>query len=377
MKGIISSGSIFHSNYLAKAMQENKMLKKYIVGNHKKVDLGVKKEFIKNISIQNYIGYILRNFPIIGKKVCYNYVSDNIFDVLAKKHLDDVNFYIGFNNYSLKQMKKMKKENNTILFLDQRIVHVNTELELANKYFKKIPSNLGKKIVLKKKEEYEIADYIFVGSNYVKDTFINNGISKEKIIVVPYGYDPNVFYNEKKRKAIKNKLNIVFVGQIGIRKGVNYLLEAIKILKEKKYDINLTLAGNIDSNFKAEFEKYKKYITYKSYLSNDQLRELYNESDIMVFPSLWEGSARVLYDSAACGVVNIASVSSGSIIEDGVDGLIIKEISVQGIIEQINKVYNNTSELERLRKNSLMKIKKFTWNEYGNNVIKEIKCRVR
>lgn len=378
IKGVVSSGAKFHSVNTSEGLYKNNMLDKYIISerNIQRVNKFIPNQYIIYTKIPFIIGGILRKAPLVGKIIPYNIISDVLFDEIASKFLKksaDIDYFLGFNNYCLKQMIKLKSQGIKVI-LDQRIAHVNKEIEIYMEEFNKLPNNLSKFMINRKLKEYEVADYILVGSEFVKDTFIENGIQEEKIKVVNYGYDPKVFkVNDVKKNDKDTNLKAIFVGQVGYRKGVKYLLQAIKNLADNNINVELTLVGNIDENFKDYFEKFSNLVTYKPFMDIDDLVKEYNKNDIFIFPSLCEGSARVTYEAAACGLPLLVTHSSGSIVKNNETGIIIEEKSVESIEKALKRLNEDRELINRLRRNILNEIKSYTWEQYHNNLCKIIR----
>lgn len=80
--------------------------------------------------------------------------------------------------------------------------------------------------------EYEAVDAIAVPTLFVAGTFIRRGIPKERLIINPYGVDLPCFIQPFPRR-VAQPLQILFVGQVGICKGVPWLLRAFARLDVK------------------------------------------------------------------------------------------------------------------------------------------------
>jgi glycosyltransferase involved in cell wall biosynthesis len=87
--------------------------------------------------------------------------------------------------------------------------------------------------------EYTLADYHCVASTIVRDQLVAEGINPQRIGVVPYGADPEIFHKrghsaKRGRSAPANKTarSAVFAGQLVLRKGLKTLLDALEILPE-------------------------------------------------------------------------------------------------------------------------------------------------
>lgn len=374
LKGIVSVGTKFHAYYTAQSLLKCDKLKTLICGRKHKCNLPSEK--VINISIPQYLGIGIRKIKILNRLFNYNIISDLLFDKLAVRKLavrklHNVDFFIGFNNYVLYQFKYLK-DKNVKMFLDQRTAHGNYEKEIGLLEYGKVPKNLSKKMLKRKEDEIEMADYILVPSKFVYQTMVENNVEKEKLILLPYGYNENLFYNKNIRSR-KETLNLIFVGSICHRKGCKYLLEAYSELR-KEIDITLTMVGNIEPEFEKVFNNYRSIIEYKGYVNNEKLVELYNKADIFIFPSLCEGSALVTYEALACGLPLIVTYNTGSVIEDGKEGYVIQPRSIDEIKKSIIKMYNDRDLVDKMSQQALKTVKDFTWDKYAenlNNIIKK------
>lgn len=213
-------------------------------------------------------------------------------------------------------------------------------------------------------EEFELADYVILNSQFAKETFLKYGFSESKIIMIPRGVDTN-YYNpslEKKGAVFR----VVFVGMLCIRKGVQYLLEAWKRLNLK--DAELLLVGSVHDEIKPVLKKYSSINNLKITGFVKDPVELYNNASIFVFPSLDEGSAKVTYEAMACGLPVITTPNAGSLITDGVDGFLVKIRDIDVIEEKILFLYNNRDISKTMGETARKNIGPFTWKRYGNTL---------
>ncbi|MEL7035733.1 MAG: glycosyltransferase [Cyanobacteria bacterium J06592_8] len=176
---------------------------------------------------------------------------------------------------------------------------------------------------------------IITSSHWSKQGFINSGADPERIVVVPLGIDPQVYFplNRDKRQALRQKMgwndSFVFLN-IGVmwneRQGVDRLLKAFAILTEKYSDIRLILKGR-DAIFpskesiqkvsrhvltEAEAERVKPRIQYiGENLSALEMAELFQAADAYVSPYSAEGFNLPVLEAMACGLPVICT-SGGS-----------------------------------------------------------------
>jgi glycosyltransferase involved in cell wall biosynthesis len=212
-------------------------------------------------------------------------------------------------------------------------------------------------------EEFDIADYVFVNSPFCYETFINEGFSKEKLVMLPRGFDPSIY---KPAKQTDNVFRAVFVGQLLVRKGLKYLLEAWARLSLPNAE--LLLVGNIMDEVRPIVEPYLSRTDIRHIGFIPDPVQAYNASTVFVFPSVDEGSAKVTYEAMACGLPVIVTHNAGSLAKDGEDGFVIPIRSIDAIMEKILFFYENREAASEMGLNARRNIESYTWNKYESDL---------
>lgn len=209
--------------------------------------------------------------------------------------------------------------------------------------------------------ELAIADKVSVPSAFVKDTLVENGVNPNKIVRIPYGSFIEPITNTRFNSG---PIRLIYVGQLSQRKGIKYLFEALEKLR-KRCDIHFTLVGQ---NFIEDsiLSKYAKIITkYYPSLSRDELRGLLSDHDVFCLPSLFEGSALVVYEAMACGLVPIVTRNTGSdFIVDGQNGYVIPASDSDAIREKILSLDQDRQMLKLMKANALDSSSDLSWAKY-------------
>lgn len=163
---------------------------------------------------------------------------------------------------------------------------------------------------LKKAFGFNLATDVIANSQTTQHFLINYfGVSPEKIIVIPNGIDINQFTKDVTPVKIRDNLTLGFVGRLEPVKGVQYLLDALKMLKKKH---NLTpktiLIG--DGSLRHGFEHYVR----SNNLSNvhfvgatTDVANALKHIDILIIPSLSEGFGLVVLEGLVAGKIVVAS----------------------------------------------------------------------
>lgn len=189
-------------------------------------------------------------------------------------------------------------------------------------------------------------------------------INKNKIVLIPNGVDISKFKipasvrhsrtsaGRQNSKIIK--INILSVGRLVKQKNFSSLIKAAGLIR-KDYRIKLTIVGwgPLERELKSLAEKLKvnlEIIERKSYY---EMPKIYQQADIFVLPSFYEGSPKVLLEAMACGLPCVVNDKKYSrfIIKNGVNGLLTKAEPGQ-LAKSIEILINNKELTEKISANA-------------------------
>lgn len=215
-------------------------------------------------------------------------------------------------------------------------------------------------------EECKLADTILVGSNFVKQALTQLGINESKIQLIPYGYTSKTIQNAQP-KVQGNSLKVLFIGNGGIRKGLKYALEAIKNMPR----VRLTIAGKMESIL---IDSYKSYsnIEFLGSVDRSKVADLYAQNDVLLLPSICEGSATVSYEALAYGLPVLCTPNAGTIITSGKDGIIFPIRSSLAIQEMLESFFSQPFLLSELSIEAIKTAKSYSEEAYGNRLMKAL-----
>ena len=376
MKVSIIVGGRFHAFNLAEQLSLNKNLNQLITSYPKfylKNKYQIEQEKINSIITKE----ILTRF--IFKKIPYlENFSIKHFDNKASKIINfkNLDILIGWSSFSLASFIKAQKYR-CIKILERGSTHIEFQNKILKEEYEinNLKPNLPSRFMIEKeKKEYEIADYISVPTEFVKKTFIEQGINENKIIKIPYGVDLNEFKKLSNLNLNNNNniFRIIYTGSICIRKGLIYLLKAFTELNLKNTE--LLLIGEIENKFLKILNKFKNNDSIKILKSMNQseLYKYYNSSKIFVTCSIEDGLSMVQLQAMSCGLPIICTKNSGGeeIVTDGHDGFIIPIRNIEILKEKIKFFYENISKCNQMGENAKKKVDKYySWESYGKNAI--------
>ena len=226
--------------------------------------------------------------------------------------------------------------------------------------------------------DIEAADHVVVNSDFVKKTFDYVGFPSDRLSVIYLGVD-DTFAGSIPRRKIKNRgdeLKFLFAGAFSKRKGAEVLLDAMSGLPASGWV--LSVAGTIEPHLESAFKTAQKQypIQYLGNLTREQLALAMSEADIFVFPSLAEGSARVIFESMACGCFIITTPNAGSIVRDRVHGYLIEAGSANSLLDAMNNALKHDSIARIGAANAELIAHSYTQRTYGEKLAELYKALV-
>ena len=218
--------------------------------------------------------------------------------------------------------------------------------------------------------ELERADLISCPSQFVLDSMLYNGIPESKCFLNPYGVDTTQF---TPRIKLPEKPLFVCVGTLCLRKGHQYLFRAFEKVRKVLPDAKLVCVGGIYPDIRQELPRWKGIFEHYQNIPLDELTKTLRESTAFVFPSNEEGFAKSVIEGMAAGLPIIATHESGAttLVDDGVEGIIVKARNVDQIAEAMIRVATNREENERMGRAAYERgAKNNTWGDFADRLIK-------
>lgn len=145
---------------------------------------------------------------------------------------------------------------------------------------------------------YPIPDYISVGAEHVKESFLIHGIDESRLFVNNYGFDSSQF----KPSKLRGNYDIIMVGTWCLRKGCDRIADACKAKGYKCLHVGPVGDYPLPDNGS---------ITSMGTVDQQELQRYYEQAKVFVLPSREEGLALVLMQAAACGLPIVCSKESG------------------------------------------------------------------
>jgi len=249
----------------------------------------------------------LLHFYLVIESILSYFTSKKTADKIVESWNPDIIHLHGSLNESLLGRRLKRKYKKPLL--------VTTYGDDINRYLEQIPSSFLVGPALK------ASDAIICQSKSLQNE-IEKHISGKKFYIIPMGALLDKFKPKDKNNARKflnfpkNKKIILFVGHLFERKGVEYLIGALKLVIKKEKDIICYVIGSGHSESKlkkmASDLGLKDYIKFLGQKKHGDLPAYMDACDIFVLPSLSEGLPVVLCESLASGKPVVATKVAGT-----------------------------------------------------------------
>jgi glycosyltransferase involved in cell wall biosynthesis len=256
----------------------------------------------------------------------------------------------GYNTSSL-EVFRWAKQRGIRCVLDQTIGHprvmnrvLGEERERNSEFCLDSYRPYSEALIERQDEEAALADDVVCGCEAQARTIIENGCPASKVRVIPHGYDETRFPDAApKRPPLRGRpVRCLFAGVLDSRKGAAYLLPAFAQIAPER--ARLTVMGH-PSIPAPTLARYTPHIEFLGQLPRSEVVRHFLDADLFVFPSLFEGSALVLCEAVGAGLGIIQTEAAGNGAIDGVNGIVLKKLSREGLVEAINDA---TSDVDRL-----------------------------
>lgn len=172
------------------------------------------------------------------------------------------------------------------------------------------------------------------------------------------------------------KLNILFVGRLEKRKGVDYLLKAYQRVKREVPRSRLIIVGP-GTRLRGKYEKQVeqsglKDVVFIGYTSRSELPRYYKTADVFCSPAIgWESFGIVLLEAMAVGKPVVASNIAGyaSLVTHGSEGLLVPPRNEESLAQALIALLTDESMRQQMGANGIATAVRYDWKLVARQVL--------
>jgi len=294
-------------------------------------------------------------------------IRDSAFDCCAAHFISPCDILHGWSHQCFRSLRRAKTLG-AVTFVERQNSHDRTQYRLVKEEFERWgfqgyepvrPWGMRRGLA-----ELEIADFITVPSRFAYESMLAEGIPEERLFLIPYGVDVNRF---TPGEPPVDTFRLLFVGQVSLRKGVPYLLQAWERLSLPRAE--LWLAGRVTPDAQQIVARYRDHPTIRFLGHVRDIPAIYRQASVFVLPSIEEGSALVTYEAMATALPLIFTYNSGAVARDGVEGIQIPVRDVDALAAAIDRLYRDPELRHEMGRAGRKRAEEYTWEAAGQRLL--------
>ncbi len=219
-----------------------------------------------------------------------------------------------------------------------------------------------------KRREMELADLVLVPSNFVAET-VREFFPDKVLAFARYGTGPAV-WSPPVQRSPRETITFLFAGQCSLRKGIPLLLEAWEAAGLKH--ARLQLAGPWQLA-QAKLKNLPRSVEWLGPMSSDRLGGYYDQADVFVLPSYFEGRALAIGEAMSSGLPVLSTPASGA--DDLLDescGRIVQTGNLEALVEGLRWFDNHRERLPALGRVARARAERNSWKNYREQVTQAV-----
>ena len=202
------------------------------------------------------------------------------------------------------------------------------------------------------RNECALADQIVVNSSWSRDALLSEGVPAEKIRILPVAYEPaaeSMAFQRQYPSAFtaERPLRVLFLGQINLRKGIGQLFDAVNLLAGE--NVEFWFVGPVQVDIPSGIRDRAKWF---GVVPRSDVDKYYKDADVFIFPTLSDGFGLTQLESQSWKLPVVASRYCGDVVRDGVNGVVLEEVSGWAIADVLLKFLHSPEMLKAMSANA-------------------------
>ena len=222
-------------------------------------------------------------------------------------------------------------------------------------------------VLAREEQEYDEAYRILCPSDFVVQTFLQQGFARERLARHEYGFDETRFYPLSRPRAAGG-LTVLFAGVCAVRKGLHFALEAW-LRSPAHRQGRFLIAGEFLPAYAKKLAVQLAHPSVQVLGDRNDLPDLMRQSDVLVLPSIEEGFGLVCAEAIGSGCVPLVSNACTDICVHMGNALVHPVGDIEALTRHLTLLHHNRELLQRLRAACLRCAPRHTWKAAGRKLL--------
>jgi glycosyltransferase involved in cell wall biosynthesis len=225
----------------------------------------------------------------------------------------------------------------------------------------------------RREQEWALADVVVVNSEFCRQALLKQGVPDSKLEIVPLSYDDNgseIGNHDSvpdSRLQSSDTLRVLFLGQVILRKGIQYLIEAAKALKGENVRLDVVGPMGISADAMASVPIN---VVFQGRAMRDKASGWYSQADVFVLPTLSDGFAITQLEAMAHGLPVITTPNCGAVVRNEVDGLVVPVRDAKTLARAISRFATDRAFLAECSRHARARVRDFSLTALRDNLLR-------
>jgi glycosyltransferase involved in cell wall biosynthesis len=287
------------------------------------------------------------------------------FDAWAARRLpEELDAVVAYENGARETFRAATAQDTTTI-LDAASFHHAWQ----DAFYEPVESDpVHRRINARKDAEIELADHILTVSELARESYLDAGVSPERVTSVPMGADLSDFApRSESETASSDPFTFLFAGHAGRRKGVDVLLSASGQLETDGIPHRIQFAGGTDERV---FDDTTAPVERLGYLDRPDLAAAFRRADVLVLPSRHDSFGRVVVEAMATGLPALLSehVGAKEAVEEGETGWVVPAEDAEALAERMRWCIEHPEQVRAMRDACVETAQDYSWAVYRERV---------
>ncbi len=227
------------------------------------------------------------------------------------------------------------------------------------------------------RSEWKLADVILVNSEWTRDAIVAEGAAASRVEILPLAYEAEQGARTLPEAAAKSasaqNLKVLWLGQVNVRKGIHYLIEAARRLANEPVEFLIAGPVGIRPEVVAAAPPNMKWL---GPIPRTQAAELYRQADVFALPTLSDGFAITQLEALAHGLPVIATPNCGRVVEADRTGWIVPPRNSTILAEVVQSCIRDRKRVRSMAVECRAEAQKYSVTAYGERLAEIITRRM-